>query len=146
MRIALLGMILAMFSGFSAAAEDYTCKIERYGSPVNFAGSFQRQRELMASWMPAETFYLYRRGGPSILHHSGGENGQTPASDETVNGQTIGLVFIDHPVSSANTSDARRITMTLNTGDNSFTLRLALTTGGNYKQAGGTAWGHCTLR
>lgn len=127
----------------TASATDYECNIEQYGSPVNFAGSFQRQKELLRSWMPASTFYLYVNGQDVILHHSGGDNGRTPAAAQSLNGNTATYQFDDTPMSSANQSRIRRNTMTFDQSDLGFSMVLTMGNGPRTKRSGGSAYGQC---
>ena len=126
-----------------AAAQNYECNISQYGGPVNFGGGFQRQKELLIGWMPPERFYLYINPDQTILHHSDGENGRTPASTTSQDGNNISYMFIDHPISSANKSRIRRTRITLNQSDLGISIFLRMGSGPDIRRSGGIAWGQC---
>ncbi len=128
----------------SAQAANFECHIDNYGRPVNFAGAFQHQKELMRSWLPAETFFLYINEQDVILHHSGGEDGRTPASNISSRGDLITYRFRDEPRSSGNSIVIRDTTLAFDQSDFSFSIVMRKNNGARTKQSGGSAFGQCT--
>lgn len=127
----------------SAHATNYECHIDNYGRPVNFGGGFQRQKELMRSWLPPETFYLYVNEQEVILHHGGGEDGRTPALNTSSRDNLITYVFRDQPRSTSNAVGIRDTTLTLDQSNLSFSIVMRKNNGGRTKQSGGSAFGQC---
>lgn len=143
MRKLLIIVAAYMALATSAQATNYECHIDNYGRPVNFAGGFQHQKELMRSWLPAETFYLYVNEQEVILHHSGGDNGRTPASNMSARGNLVTYRFRDQPRSTGNNTVIRDNTLAFDQSNNSFSITLRINNGGRFKQSGGSAFGQC---
>ncbi len=143
MRIFFATLISTLLCVTSAFAQNLECNITKFGGPVNFAGAYQHQVDLMRSWMPPQRFYIYINPDQVILHHSDGADGQTPASEVNQNGNDMAYMFIDYPIASNNMSRIRRTRITLNQSDLSFSIFLRMGSGPQTRRSGGSAWGQC---
>ncbi len=134
-------IIAATFFAGSALAESYKCQIENYGRPVNFAGGFQAQKELLKSWMPYEVFYVVTDGDRATLYHSGDLEIESRSSNVEEN--TLAFTFRDYPYADGGSSRFRDTRFTLSLDSMDFSIRLKMNPGPRYRKSGGSAFGSC---
>ena len=131
---------LVFGAGF-AQAEAYKCSIETYGRPNNFAGSYQKQKELMRSWMPYKIFYIETKGDSATLYHS--KDLDIPSLKNESNSNNITFLFRDYPYASGGSSRFRDTRVAISKADGKFSLKLKMNPGSRYLKSGGSAFGTC---